>query len=63
MNENNQQCSGCGQWFEKEELCFIEDTSFCIKCMYGDAKPFEIYLNFLISPINLTRKENDRVFF
>ena len=43
MNENNQQCSECGQTFEKADLCFIEDTSFCRKCMYGDAKPFEIY--------------------
>jgi len=37
MQEEKQQCSDCEQWFEKTELCFIEDTPFCIRCMYGDA--------------------------
>ena len=43
MDENRQKCSDCGQWFEGRKLCFIEETPFCIKCMYGDTKPFEIY--------------------
>ena len=43
INEDNKQCSNCEQWFERTKLCFIEDTPFCIKCMYDDAKPFEIY--------------------
>ena len=54
MQEEKQPCSDCGQWFEKTELCFIEDTPFCIRCMYGDAKPFEIY------PIGIVRNELQR---
>ena len=54
MKEEKRQCSHCGQSFERTELCFIEDTSFCIRCMYGDAKPFEIY------PIGIVRNELQR---
>lgn len=54
MNENKQQCSDCGQWFEGTQLCFIENTPFCKRCMYGDARPFEIY------PIGIVRNELQR---
>ncbi|MEE8399527.1 MAG: TrmO family methyltransferase [Desulfobacterales bacterium] len=43
MNENTLQCSDCGQWTERAQLCFIEDTPFCLKCMYGDEEPVQIY--------------------
>ncbi len=54
MNEDNQQCSDCGEWFERAKLSFIEETPFCTKCMYGDAKPFEIY------PIGIVRNNLQR---
>jgi tRNA (Thr-GGU) A37 N-methylase len=54
MNEDNQQCSDCGEWFERAKLCFIEDTPFCTRCMYGDAKPFQIY------PIGIVRNNLHR---
>jgi len=54
MNENNQQCSNCEQWFERTKLCFIEDTPFCTRCMYGDTKPFEIF------PIGIVRNKLQR---
>jgi tRNA (Thr-GGU) A37 N-methylase len=54
MNEDNQQCSDCGEWSEKAKLCFIEDTPFCTRCMYGDAKPFQIY------PIGIVRNNLHR---
>ncbi len=54
MNENSQRCSDCGQVFERTQLCFIEDTPFCLRCMYGDAKPFEIY------PIGIVKNQLQR---
>ncbi|MBW2063271.1 MAG: SAM-dependent methyltransferase [Deltaproteobacteria bacterium] len=48
------QCSKCGKLVEGAKVCFIDDTAFCPKCMYGDVEPFEIY------PIGIVRSNLSR---
>ena len=51
MEQDMQQCSSCGESFEETKLLFIDASSFCTRCMYGDVKPFEIY------PIGIIRSK------
>jgi tRNA (Thr-GGU) A37 N-methylase len=43
MNKEACQCSKCGIWADKHELCIVDDAYFCTRCMYGDIEPVEIY--------------------
>ena len=36
-------CSECGKEAKKHRTAIIDDTPVCFTCLYGDAKPIEIY--------------------
>ena len=54
MNENKKTCAECGREVEPEKVVYIDDSAYCLQCMYGDLKPFEIY------PIGFVRNRLDR---
>ena len=54
MNKSQNKCNKCGKFFKGRELCNVDDTYICIKCMYGEIKPFEIY------PIGIVRNNSQR---
>ena len=43
MSNDNIQCSMCGEMIEESNACFIDDTAFCLRCMYNGAEPFKIH--------------------
>jgi len=43
MNRNKLKCSKCGKLVNKEKAYQIYDNIICLKCIYGDVKPVEIY--------------------
>ena len=49
MNKSQYKCNKCGEFFKESELCNVDDTYICLKCIYGDTKPFKIY------PIGIVR--------
>lgn len=54
MNEGIYQCSKCGRLVEEKKLCIVDDTYICVRCMYGDTEPVEIY------PIGIVRNNLER---
>ena len=51
MNTGRLICSECGKTVDREKTCIIDDNPVCLSCIYGEAKPFEIY------PIGKVRKD------
>ena len=43
MGEDSYRCSQCGKRIPGREVCTVDDKQICVRCMYGDAEPFEIY--------------------
>ncbi len=43
MKNDSVVCSECGNEVKKRKICVIDDRPVCYVCMYGDAKPVEIY--------------------
>jgi tRNA (Thr-GGU) A37 N-methylase len=43
MVKNRYQCTECGKTVEREEIFPIDGRPVCLTCIYGRAKPFEIY--------------------
>jgi len=54
MNRNKLKCSKCGKLVDKDKAYQIDDNVICLKCMYGDIKPVEIY------PIGIVRNDSQR---
>ena len=54
MSKNQYKCNKCGKFFYENELCNVDKTYICLKCMYGDIKPVEIY------PIGIVRNNSQR---
>ncbi len=54
MSKNQYKCNKCGKFFYENELCNVDKTYICLKCMYGEIKPFEIY------PIGIVRNNLQR---
>lgn len=43
MNQIKHKCATCGKLEEKSKLCVVDNIYYCVGCMYGGVKPFEIY--------------------
>ena len=43
MGKSFHKCSKCGKNLSEEEGFAIDDKYICIHCLYGKAKPFQIY--------------------
>ena len=43
MYNNKYKCSKCGNSFIEKEVINIDDKYICLKCIYGDTEPVEIY--------------------
>lgn len=43
MNNQKIKCSQCGRLEEFNRIFYVDNASFCSKCLYGDIEPFEIY--------------------
>jgi len=43
MKEGFHPCSRCGRRVADKDVCIVDDEHICVRCMYGDAEPFEIY--------------------
>ena len=54
MNRNKLKCSKCGKLVDRDKAYQIDDNVICLKCMYGDIKPIEIY------PIGVVRNDLQR---
>ncbi len=54
MSENEIECLECGKNAEPDRVVYIDESPYCLNCMYGDLKPIEIY------PIGFVRNNLDR---
>ena len=43
MTDDSVICSECGKAVDREKACIIDKEPVCLTCMYGEAKPIEIY--------------------
>jgi len=47
-------CSECQRTVEHEKICIIDDKPVCVRCVYGQEEPFEIY------PIGMVKNDLQR---
>ena len=43
MKEGSHPCSRCGTRVAEKDVCIVDDEHICVRCMYGNTEPFEIY--------------------
>jgi len=54
MDKDMKTCAECGREVEPENFVYIDESPYCLRCMYVDLKPFKIY------PIGFVRNNLDR---
>ena len=43
QERNRDACSQCGKRYNNHKMLVIDELPVCVECIYGKAKPFEIY--------------------